>query len=387
MKPLAVYVHIPFCIVKCGYCDFNAYAGLDHLKPSYQQAVVSEIGRYRELLSTREVTSIAFGGGTPGEVPAADIAAMVRAVRDAAGAVASDAEVALEANPGTTTLDQLRDLRSGGVTRISFGAQSFLADELRFLDRIHSPEAIGASVRAARTAAIPSVGLDLIYGLPGQSLDRWLVSVQSALALGIDHLSLYCLTVEDGTPLARRVARGDVLPLDGDASADQYEAANELLEANGFVHYEVSNWARPGHESQHNQAYWIDRDYLGLGAGAHGYVDGMRYENIASPAAYIEALRLPGSSAVVASYRPDTATAMGDWLATGLRRLAGVDAAQFEMRFGVALDATVGPVLDSCVSAGVLEEHADSYRLTRRGLLLHGEVAAELVAHLQSSAP
>ena len=380
MKPLAVYVHIPFCTVKCGYCDFNAYAGLDGVKDAYGSALLTEIDAYRDLLGGREVTSIHFGGGTPSEVPASQIAAVIERVRRY-GVLASDAEVGLEANPGTTTHQDLVELRAAGVTRLSLGAQSFHTDELRFLDRIHSPEATAASLRNARAAGFESVSLDLIYGLPDQTVERWAESLNEAIALGPDHISCYGLTVEDGTPLARRVADGSVDTPDADVSADMYELAMDTLAAAGYLQYELSNWARPGHESRHNRVYWRDGEYLGIGAGAHSYVDGERYENVAHPRDYAAAAAR--GDAVLRRYRLEPAVVMSDWLALRLRLVDGFSEAEFETRFGAKLDDTVGAPLAECAEAGLLERSAGTVRLTRRGRSLHSEVAVRLLLHLE----
>jgi len=386
-RPIAVYVHIPFCTIKCGYCDFNAYAGMDSLKFRYAAAVVREVRLSAELFEGREVASIAFGGGTPGEMAPEALRAIIEAVRSVAP-VRGDTEVSLEANPGTTGGEALAALRAAGVNRVSFGAQSFEADELRFLDRIHSPEATAAAVDLARRAGMPSVGLDLIYGLPGQTVDGWQRTLEAALALPVDHLSCYALTVEDGTALARRVEAGDVTMPEPDLVADLYELASDVLGAAGFDQYEISNWARPGHQSRHNRTYWTDGEYLAFGAGAHGYLAGERYENIAHPRAYIEAVEAgTGQCPAVASrYTPGGATAMSDWFAARTRLLEGFDPAEFARRFGVTLEAAAGPVLAECAGAGVLEL-SPRVRLTRRGRLLHGEVAARFLAHVAFRAP
>ncbi len=384
--PLAVYVHIPFCTIKCGYCDFNAYAGMDALKDGYADALVREVTADRPLFAGRVVTSIGFGGGTPGEMAPSHIAAVIDAVR-ASAAVAADLEVSLEANPGSTSGAALRELRAAGVNRVSFGAQSFEAAELRFLDRIHSPEAIAAAVALAREAGFESVGLDLIYGLPDQGVEGWLTSVRAAVALGVDHVSCYALTVEDGTPLALRVARGEVAMPDGDLVADQYEAASDALAAAGFEQYELSNWAKPGHQSRHNRAYWTDREYLALGAGGHGYLGGERYENIAHPRAYVAAVAAGGGAlpAAINRYVPDRLTAMSDWFTARLRLLEGFAPAEFEGRFGEPMEVRLGAVLREMEAAGVLEL-APRVRVTSRGRLLHGEVSARVLAALREGA-
>lgn len=379
---LAVYVHIPFCTYKCGYCDFNAYAGLDAMKGAYGAALLAELTASAPLWAGRSIRSIGFGGGTPSEVPASQIAAVISTLKRGA-TVAEDCEVTLEANPGTCDAASLAELRTAGVTRLSLGAQSFDAGELAFLDRIHSPEATSAAVSLARQAGFASIGLDLIYGLPGQTSASWTATLTRAIDLRPDHISTYALTVEDGTPLARRVARGEVTLPAEDEIADLYDAATAVLEGAGFIQYELSNWARPGHESRHNLTYWTDGEYLGLGAGAHGYVGGERYENIAHPRDYIAAVAAASGPlpALLHRYTPNAATAMSDWLSLRLRLLRGIDPSDFEACFGVSLDRAAGSVLAECEAAGVLALRP-GVRLSRAGRLLHGEVAARLLAHL-----
>lgn len=383
-RPLAVYVHIPFCVRVCGYCDFNTYAGMDAVKDAYAAAVVGEIEAWAPHIPGREVTSIAFGGGTPGEMPSESLVAIIEAVR-AAAPLAPDAEISLEANPGTTSAPDLRDLAGAGVNRISFGAQSFDASELAFLDRVHTPEATAASLRLAREAGIPSINLDLMYGLPGQTPADWQATLRHALELAPDHLSLYALTVEPGTPLDGRVERGEVTPLDPDAVAAMYEVAGEHLAAAGHRQYELSNWARPGHESRHNRVYWTWGDYLGIGAGAHGFLDGERFENVAHPRAYIDAVRRDGR-AIAEAVRPDPATSMSDWLALRLRLVEGFEPAEFAATFGEPLEAAAGPPLDACRAADLLDDSGGRLRLTPRGRLLHNEVAVRVMLHLQERA-
>jgi oxygen-independent coproporphyrinogen-3 oxidase len=389
VKPVSIYVHIPFCTVKCGYCDFNAYAGLEALKDDYRDALVAELRAVAPDIAGRTIGTVAFGGGTPGEVPASHIAGVIEAIK-AAAPLAPGAEVSLEANPGTVDAAHLRDLRAAGVTRLSLGAQSFDAAELRFLDRIHSPEATAASVALARAAGFESVGLDLIYGLPAQAIASWEASLRRAIELGPDHISTYALTVEDGTPLGLRVDRGRVTPLDGDLVAEMYDAATVLLTAAGFRQYELSNWAKTGHRSRHNSVYWTDGEYLGIGAGAHGYFSGERYENIAHPRAYVEAVAAgePGQTrpALLKAYRPDRETAIFDWVTLALRLIEGFDPAAFEQRFGVGLDDALGAPLEACEAAGLLQRDG-KVRLTLRGRLLHGEVAVQILTHLRALAP
>ena len=382
MRPISVYVHIPFCTYKCGYCYFNAYAGLEPLIPAYCDAVVAEIGGYAGVLAGREIATVGFGGGTPSEMPAEGIAAVLDALR-AAAPVATGAEVTLEANPGTLTGEHLAGLRAAGVTRLSLGAQSFEAGELRFLDRIHSPEATASALRLARAAGFESVNLDLMYGLPGQTMAAWEASLRSAIALAPDHISCYCLTVEEGTPLARRVRGGAVATPDSDLAADMYDRVCELLAEAGFGQYELSNWARPGHQSRHNRVYWTWGEYLGIGASAHGFLGGERSENIAHPRAYIEAaMRGVRGSAVLAAYTPDAAMMIDDYVSSRLRLTEGFALDAFAAEFGARLDAMAPRWLADCEAAGWLERADGRLRLTVAGRQLHSEVVVRLMGAL-----
>jgi len=401
LRPLAVYVHVPFCFSRCGYCDFNVYGGRHALEPAYLDGVLAEVAAWERLLRRRRVTSVYFGGGTPGEVPPVDLLAVLSAVRELAGAWDEDAEVTVEANPGTISDRALASLVKGGVNRVSFGVQSFDADELRFLDRLHSPEAAAASVHAARRAGAASVSIDLLYGVPGQTRESWRQTLERAASLPVDHISCYALTVEEGTRLARKVARGEVRMPPDEFVAEQYETAATLLAAYGFAQYELSNWARPGHESRHNLAYWTDREYLGIGCGAHGYVEGVRYENVAHPKTYIRALALgregPAPPRSVAGVRTfpavqcwhaaDPALEMAEWVSLRLRLVEGFAVDEFCARFGQKLESFIGEELEEAVRAGVVEAVAGRIALTSRGRLLHGEVSARFLAALRSALP
>lgn len=383
MRPLAVYLHIPFCTVKCGYCDFNAYAGMDRLKDQYALALVEELRRWGEILGPREIHSVFLGGGTPGEMTPDQVARFIEAVR-LLGPFVDDCEVTLEANPATVLQEHLPALREAGITRLSLGAQSFHPHELQFLDRIHSPQAAAACARAARAQGFASVSMDLIYGLPGQEPATFMSSLEQALAVGTDHLSLYALTVEPGTPLAARVESGAIEPADPDVVAEMYDLASARLEAAGFEHYEISNWARPGHRSRHNLAYWTDAEYLGAGAGAHGYVGGERYDNIAHPRQYIGALSSKGTTLPINhAYTPNLSMRLVDWLETGLRRLEGFTFAGFEAAFRMPFPPVLHNALEPMLDAGLLVQDQSGMRLTERGLLLQNEIVATVLPAIE----
>jgi putative oxygen-independent coproporphyrinogen III oxidase len=290
---LGVYVHVPFCRVRCGYCDFNTYTaaelGPGVSRQTYADQAIAEIRLARRVLGqTRPVDTVFFGGGTPTLLPAADLTRIVAAIRDELG-LAPDAEVTTEANPDSVTPADLETLRAGGFTRLSFGMQSSVPHVLATLDRTHDPANVPLVVAWARAAGFEQLSLDLIYGTPGESMADWARSLDDALACEPDHVSAYSLIVEDGTALARRVRRGELPMPDEDDLADKYLAADERLRAAGFGWYEVSNWATSeAQRCRHNLLYWRGGDWWGVGPGAHSHVGGVRWWNVKHPAAYAD---------------------------------------------------------------------------------------------------
>ncbi len=290
-RDLGVYVHVPYCRVRCGYCDFNTYTaeelGGTSRKEYIDEALVElELARSRlgEIDAVRPVSTVFFGGGTPTLLPPEDLVRMLAGIRSTFG-ILPDAEITTEANPDSVDERDLAKLRDGGFTRVSFGMQSAVPHVLRTLDRTHDPKRVPEVVAAAgRTGLEASV--DLIYGTPGESLDDWRTSLEAAIELDTAHVSAYALIVEDGTAMARNIRRGTVPPVDDDLQADMYELADVLLSAAGYDWYEVSNWSKSGAESRHNLAYWTGQDWWGIGPGAHSHVGGVRWWNVKHPAAY-----------------------------------------------------------------------------------------------------
>jgi oxygen-independent coproporphyrinogen-3 oxidase len=385
--PIGLYVHIPFCTAKCGYCDFNSYAGHDHLIPSYADALLAEASLWRPAVADRNVETVFFGGGTPSLNPVADMAKILGGLRVTFD-IAADAEVSLEANPGSLSVDYLRGLRDVGFNRLSIGVQSFDDAELKSLDRIHTGDDARAAFRAAREAGFDNVNLDFIYGLPGQPLANWQRTLEEAMALRPEHLSLYALTVEEGTPLARDVARGRVPAPDGDAQADQYEWTQDRMAAAAYEHYEISNWAVPGRRCRHNLVYWQNREYVGLGAGAHSHIGGARMSTVLLPQRYMELVDESVSAAdggrvtmrqIAGGESITLELAMADTMILGLRLTDGVAIADFEWRHGRALDVVYGDVIEEFAAAGLLERTARHLRLTRRGRLLSNELFQRLL--------
>jgi oxygen-independent coproporphyrinogen-3 oxidase len=386
---IGLYVHIPFCERKCPYCDFNSYAGLEALRAPYVEALSGEMAWLAQR-GEWEANTVFVGGGTPTVLFLALLTRLLDVAR-ASFRVPAGAEVTVEANPGKVDKAYLIGLRAAGANRLSLGAQSFDDDELHLLGRIHAAADVESAFRAARQAGFQNISLDLIYGLPGQRLDRWRTTLERALALSPEHLSLYSLTVEEGTPFAERVARGDLPAPDDDLAADMYELAEERLAEASYFHYEISNWARgvaqhamddASFVCQHNLGYWRNEAYLGVGAGAHSSWAGQRWHNRLLPQDYVACMAeeqggaMPWESPVVAGVETiNWALAMGETMMLGLRLLEeGVSLSRFADRFGCSLEEVYRTELSALQAAGLLERRPDRVRLTRRGRLLGNQV-------------
>ena len=375
-RPLSFYVHVPFCSVRCGYCDFNTYTAVElgggASQATFADTAIEEVRLARRVLGDMDVPvgTVFFGGGTPTLLPAQDLSRVLDAVRQEFGLTA-DAEVTTESNPDSVDEAALVALREGGFNRISFGMQSAVPHVLSVLDRTHDPRRVPLVVEWARAAGFDEVSLDLIYGTPGESLDDWSRSVEAALACAPDHLSAYALIVEEGTALARQVRRGVVPMPDDDDLADKYVVADDLFAAAGMGWYEVSNWARrPESACRHNLAYWRGADWWGVGPGAHSHVGGVRWWNVKHPAAYAGRLR-EGASPAHAREVLDAET----------RRVERV-LLETRLSDGLPLD-----VLDDAGRAAMpdlvarrLVEKGDPLVLTREGRLLADAVVRDLLS-------
>jgi oxygen-independent coproporphyrinogen-3 oxidase len=379
-RAFGVYLHVPFCTVRCGYCDFNTYTATElgggASQHAYADTALREIALAADVLAGvphRPVSTVFVGGGTPTVLSVPDLARMLGGVRDAWG-LAHDVEVTTEANPDSVTPESLHALADAGFTRVSFGMQSAVPHVLATLDRTHDPRRIPDVVRWARDAGL-AVSLDLIYGTPGESLDDWRTSVESALATGVDHVSAYALVVEAGTRMAVQVRRGELELPDGDDQAAKYELADDLFEAAGLSWYEVSNWARtPAHACRHNLSYWRGDDWWGIGPGAHSHVGGVRWWNVKHPRAYADRL---GRGLSPAAGR-ETVTGDGAVLE---RLMLGV-----RLAHGLPLDdvpSEARPAVAGLVADGLVDGRAATggrrIVLTRRGRLLADAVVRTLV--------
>ncbi len=380
-RPFGLYVHVPFCTVRCGYCDFNTYtaeelggasAAPGASRATYAQAAIDEVRRARKVLGDREipVSTVFFGGGTPTLLPASDLAAVVAAI-DVEFGLAPGAEVTTESNPDSVTRADLDELRAGGINRVSFGMQSAVGHVLRTLDRTHDPRRVPAAVAWAREAGFDQVSLDLIYGTPGESLADWAASLDAALACRPDHVSAYSLIVEDGTALARRVRRGELPMPDDDDLADKYLLADERLVAAGLGWYEVSNWARDeASRCRHNLLYWTGADWWGIGPGAHSHVGGVRWWNVKHPAAYADRLAA-GRSPAHARELLDEETRRLERVLLELRLRDGLRTA--------VLDPAGQEAVPTLVGRGLVEAERDRLVLTRTGRLLADAVVRDLL--------
>jgi putative oxygen-independent coproporphyrinogen III oxidase len=378
-RPLGVYVHVPFCSVRCGYCDFNTYTALELGGPaaSVTQASYADLARDEVRLARRvlgeqagPVETVFVGGGTPTLLPAGHLVGLLDTVRGELGLV-DGAEVTTEANPDSVDLDSLRRLRDGGITRVSFGMQSSVPHVLATLDRTHDPERVPQVVAWAREAGFDEVSLDLIYGTPGESMGDWETSLESALGCVPDHVSAYALIVEEGTALARAVRRGEVAAPVDDEMADKYVLADERLGAAGLGWYELSNWARrPAGRCHHNELYWTGADWWGVGPGAHSHVGGVRWWNVRHPAAYAARLAAgvsPGHAREVLD--DETRRVERVLLETRLVGGLAVD----------VLDATGLAALPDLVADGLVEPLDDRVVLTLTGRLLADTVVRRLL--------
>lgn len=378
MQSVALFVFIPFCKIHCTYCDFNVYANLARSMEPYSDAVVKEIegAHGRAPLPAK---SIFLGGGTPSLLPTAHIEKILRALQNTFE-IASDAEITLEANPGTMDAAKLRDLRALGINRLSLGVQTFDDAMLKRLNRGHTVADALQTFDNARRAGFDNVNLDFIYGLPLQTMDDWRSTLERALTLAPEHLSLYALKVEEDTGLEFQIERGRYPMPDDDLAAEMYSFAEGKLVAAGYEHYEISNWAKQVgaiHEStlqsSHNLTYWLNQPYLGFGAGAHSYFNGTRYWNILSPLEYIARVGC-GDSVVDSSEKIDRATEMAETMFLGLRLSRGVVYDEFRARFGEDARENYHAQLAELNGLGLIELLDEVVRLTPRGRLLSNEV-------------
>ena len=379
----SLYIHIPWCQSKCPYCDFNSHAASTWPEAEYTRGLIIEMTRraHDSAWADDRVKTIFFGGGTPSLFEPRSIAHVIDAA-DRVFGVESDCEVTLEANPGTVSYAKLAGMRSAGVNRLSFGAQSFKPAILKFLGRIHSAEQTREAARIAHRAGFERLNLDLIFAVPGQTLDDVRSDIAEAVALGPDHISAYNLTFEEGTVFFTEMKRGRITPLESDEQAAMFAAVREELPRRGYEMYEISNYAPRGHEALHNLTYWRGESYLGLGAGAHSFerkgAGGRRWWNERSPARYVERA-LETSLAEAGDETVDKGTAEGEFVFLNLRLIDGFRLDDFERRFGEGFENVFGGRAARLFEGGLLVRDGGRIRLSDRGLELADSVFAEFV--------
>ena len=394
---IGLYLHVPFCETKCPYCDFNTYSGIEAQIPGYVQAVENELRGWSNLLSHPPVRTIFLGGGTPSYLPATDIESIMATVRQSYE-VADRAEITMECNPGDVTKARAESWIASGINRISTGVQSFDDELLKPLGRRHTARQAADAFQTLGAAGFTNQSLDLMYGLPNQSLDQWINSLNAALELDPNHVSLYGLQIEKGTPLQVDVTAGRYPVPDDDLAADMYEEAQARLGASGFAQYEISNWAKPGMESRHNLIYWLNEPYLGVGPGAHSWLAGQRFANLKSPRRYVAVVRDEYTAIGLEHGDSNPVAAMGmpvgpvehvdvttpaidvaETMMMGMRLNEGVTTARFSERFGARLEEVFPEEITRLLGIKLIEATDDALRLTERGRLLGNEVFAEFL--------
>ncbi len=375
---VGVYLHIPFCRSKCDYCDFYSMPAGDDLMDRYQKALLTQIKSMVPRLKGRTVDTIYIGGGTPsyyGEKRLRELLGYLQRHLS----VAKNAEITVECNPDTVDLKSMIRLRKAGVNRISLGMQSADPDQLRCVHRVHDPQQVIWAVEDIRAAKIENLSLDLIYGLPGQSIDSWTDTIRAALALHPDHLSCYGLKVEEGTPLARRVdEEGDMDLPDGDSQADFYLEAVEQIQQAGFRQYEISNFARTGMESRHNLKYWMGREYTGFGPGAHSYLDGVRYAWPRDLAGYLEALEAGEPVAMAEKETVPPREQAREYLLLRMRTMRGIEEWEYRRSFGLNFEP-ISRRLEFFESHRWAEQSDHRWHFTPQGFLLSNTLIADLL--------
>jgi len=367
---IALYVHVPFCRRKCRYCSFISYEQRERDIPRYLEALKKELKlRYHD----DSIRTIYIGGGTPSLLKASDIADLLSAISGLCQ-LDKDAEISIEVNPGTVDQNFFQTIRKAGVNRLSLGIQSLNDDELAIMGRIHTSIQAREAVRLARSEGFDNINLDLIYGLPAQTKEAWQYSLEEAIALEPEHLSLYALTLEEDTPMQKMIDDGLMTKIDPDMAADQYEIAEDLLEKHGYIHYEISNWAKPGYPCRHNLVYWYNLPYLGIGAAAHSCINGHRIANTGNLDKYLAEFTGENSWSPELDEKISRELEIAESVILGLRLAEGVQQVILKNRFGVNIMDRFRRQIKEMSDAGLLIQDDGHISLTPRGRLLSNEV-------------
>jgi oxygen-independent coproporphyrinogen III oxidase len=373
-KSLGLYLHIPFCLRKCNYCDFLSFGGIpEEEQKEYFRSLVHEIETNSQIYSNKYyVDSIFIGGGTPSLVQEGLILELMRVVRDRFD-VDKNAEISIESNPKTLTKNKLDTYLEAGINRLSIGAQSFDDNLLNHLGRVHSTEDFMTNYSLARACGFRNINIDLMFAVPGQTLQIWMDTLQRAIGLEPEHISFYSLQLEEGTPFYSMFQEGSLKETDEELDRDMYHRAAEVLKDSGYLHYEISNAAKPGFQCRHNLKYWSMDDYLGLGLGAHSFMNGMRFNNAADLKEYIAA---PG---VLGQHWNTKEDNISEYLFTGMRKIQGIELEDFQERFGISLESIHGKTLEKYRESGLIKITDGRLRFTEKGIDVSNTVLAEFV--------
>jgi oxygen-independent coproporphyrinogen III oxidase len=372
---VGLYLHFPFCQQKCNYCDFNSYAGMEHLLPKYLAAIKQEIFMYKVHVSV--VDTIYIGGGTPSLLPINDITRLFDSLRRNFY-INDRAEITMETNPGSCTLEKLKVISMNGVNRLSIGLQSFNKESLKKLGRVHTVEDFIRTYQYAQEAGFKNINVDLIYGLPWQTGEEWQDTLAGVVELNPDHISLYSLSYEDGTPFSRDLKAGKIKKMDEELEAEMYENAIKLLKSAGYDHYEISNFAKPGKRCRHNQIYWRNEEYVGLGAGATSYMGRVRYTNVKEIPQYIEKV-FGNDYATGEKEALKLEKIIGETIMLNLRMLDGFKMDDLQKRYKANVDELYGPTIKVLANQGLLKEEEGMVKLTDHGLMIANQVFQRFV--------
>ena len=377
MDPIGLYLHIPYCLHKCGYCDFNSHNINETEMESYVRALLMEMDQAAKCAKDRRVSTIFFGGGTPTTLPFADLARILETCHEQLQ-VDPAAEITCEANPATIPQADLKQLREAGFNRLSIGVQSFDADELKRLERVHSVDEVYLTVERARQVGFDNLSLDLMFALPAQTVERWQDNLQKAIDLSPDHISAYNLTIEPDTLFHKQQSQGQLLMPPDDFQRELFEITIDTLTGAGYEHYEISNYAKPGKQSLHNLNYWVNGEYIGLGAGASSTFKGNRFKNTNLPARYIAQIN-DTQTAVASRETPDRRQRMGEAVMLGLRLKQGLNFSIFERQFGISFCDAFADTIKKLKEMGLIEIRSGRAALTREGLFLADSVIVEFI--------
>ncbi len=376
-KEIGLYIHVPFCKSKCNYCDFNSYAGMEELIPEYFNSMKKEIEFYRERLRDYTIGTVFIGGGTPSMVEEKYIVDILD-ICFKTMKISNEAEISIEANPGTVNLNKLFSYRNAGINRLSMGLQAWQDHILQYIGRIHKARDFSDNIEAARKAGFENINADLMFGLPGQTINDWEETLKAVDDLGVEHISCYSLKIEEGTVLGEKLDSGELIPVEDELDRAMYDSAIEFLKSKKFMRYEISNFAKPGFQCRHNLIYWRAEEYIGLGAGAHSYFENNRFNNVNKIKDYIRNIQ-EGNGIIENVQFINLEESMSEYMILGLRLTEGVNIAKFKERFGQNIFDVWGEVIEKNVRKGLLTMENESIQLTSKGFDLANSVFVEFI--------